>query len=267
MTAAAFNSSPNDYFFTPMGCVYGPAAHTCSPDDSYCFDPSNPPTYCRPWCETMVVFKCDPTDICYSKDAPGGCDPYCVNWPACGSMSLAYTGDNAPRAAVVYVEGTPADELVIDDSIRALDIPDASTAPGNLIFITRAKIRIASNLSAPLAGYGIGSPSQINAVLISSTGITVDSQYTPATPDNPIIFDGALISTKAGSATDKGLELLRDLGINNNTYPATVVRYPLNLLKQINGLIKLYSEYGIDTGLENYDIEFDYSPSGEIGVQ
>ncbi|EKD95037.1 MAG: hypothetical protein ACD_25C00095G0002 [uncultured bacterium] len=67
-----------------------------------------------------------------------------------------------------------------------------------------------------------------------------------------------MINTKPGGSLNKGLQMLRDLGLGNNTHPATAVNYPLDLLDKVTKFIKYNSERGIKTGLEVFDVRYEF---------
>ena len=171
---------------------------------------------------------------------------------------------NSPSTVFVYVEGNPSDILIIDSPIKSTTAPlGVTTAPGNVIIITKAHVKIDPSLSTPLSTFNPDTLPQVEAVIISSTGIEIGSDYTEASPDDPIVFNGSLISTKPGNSPGKGLQMLRDLGLGNNTYPAVAVNYPLNLLDEVTRFIKYNSERGIKTGLEVFDVRYEFENVGE----
>ena len=170
-----------------------------------------------------------------------------------------YRVSNSPAVAFVYVEGNPSDTLIIDSPIKSTAAPlGVTTAPGNVVIITKAHVKIDPSLSTPLSTFNPDTPPQVEAVIISSTGIEVGSDYTEVSPDDPIVFNGSLINTKPGGSLNKGLQMLRDLGLGNNTHPATAVNYPLDLLDKVTKFIKYNSERGIKTGLEVFDVRYEF---------
>ena len=80
-----------------------------------------------------------------------------------------------------------------------------------------------------------------------------------------MVFYGSLISTKPGASPGKGVQILRDLGLNNNTYPSVVVNYPLGMLDRVNKSIKFNSKWGIETGFEVFDVKYEFDDVGETG--
>ncbi|OGC59094.1 hypothetical protein A2380_01835 [candidate division WWE3 bacterium RIFOXYB1_FULL_43_24] len=221
--------------------------------------------------DTYFGAKCYPGDVNYRPGFLGDCSPKPTRLLTCiGTTCYVRTGNISPRVAFVYVEGNPSNTLVIDRPINSIEVPGAplgvSTSPGNVVIITRAHVKIDPSLSTPLSTYTIDTPPQIEAIIISSSGIEVGSNYTEASPDNPVVFYGSLISTKSGSASGKGLQILRDLGLNNNMYPSAVVHYPLGTLDRVTKSIKFNSRWGVETGLEIFDVQYEFDDdAGEIG--
>ncbi len=243
MTADDFNSyasgNPKMYTFPYPGCSSKPIDHPpmgsatsiCTPKDK-CFDINYPPFYCRPGCESYFYDKCLP--------------------------GTYFTGDFSPRVAVVYIEGNPIDTVEIKAPIRKFPL---GYAGGHLLLLTRAKVKIDPSVGHDdISTFTIDTPSQIDAVIVSSSGIEV-SEEGDTVPMNPVVFSGVLANLKGGSPSEqsgKGMSLIRDLGINNNTYPGVVVKYPLTLLMDINEFIRYENSRGRETGLETFDVQYEF---------
>jgi len=248
MSVTDFNNSSGLFYFLSSGNVEVPNAGT---------------TY-----DTRAGLKCYPEDRGYWEGLPGNCSTNIklVRLLGCTPSYCYYLNGNiSPRVAYVYVAGNPSDTLIIDSPIKGIAAAGISTAPGTVVIITKARVRIDPSLATPLATYTVDSPPQIEAVIISSNVLEVGSNYTEATPDNPVVFYGSLISTKPGASPGKGVQILRDLGLNNNTYPSVVVNYPLGMLDRVNKSIKFNSKWGIETGFEVFDVKYEFDDVGETG--
>ncbi|KKS07185.1 hypothetical protein A3K01_01800 [candidate division WWE3 bacterium RIFOXYD1_FULL_43_17] len=205
--------------------------------------------------------KCYPGDINYRPGSLDVCIGITKTTRIVGctlSSCFVYNGNISPRVGFIYVQGNPSQTLIIDSPIRGIGAVGMTTEPGTVVILTKARVKIDASLATPLASYTVDSPPQVEAVIISSSGIEVGSNYTEATPDNPVVFYGSLISTKPGASPGKGIQILRDLGLDNNTYPAVVVNYPLDMLDRVSKSIKFNSKWGKETGLEVFDVKYEF---------
>lgn len=202
---------------------------------------------------------CMPGHKCYDTRFENNCSVPClIDTLICPSGSYN-TGNYTPRVALIYIDGNPADTLTINYPIKK---STAGYQGGHLIFLTKAKVYIPPTLgyTGGIESFSIDTDSQIDALIISSSGIQV-SKDSDTTPMNPIVFQGLLANLKMGDPAEpsgKGTTLIRDLGIDNNLYPGVLVRYPLTLLRDINEYIRYENRMGRETGLETFDIQYEF---------
>lgn len=163
--------------------------------------------------------------------------------------------------SVFFIKAEPTDVLNINGSFTKL-VPGSA---GRVVIVTKAKVRVSPTVGYPsITLFNVNTLPQIDAVIISEKGIEVGSQYSSTVDDFPIVFNGPLISVnKLATEIPDQMQLLRNLGSYNSQYPGTVVKYPIGFLGELRNFIKYYNDLGLSTGLEVFDVQYDFVNVGE----
>ena len=145
--------------------------------------------------------------------------------------------------AVLYITGS--DDVVFENSL-------ISSGSGRLIIVTDSDVMISKNVGFEGAtGYEIGATPNIQASIIASKDITFETEDTDPGTDDPVMVLGPLVSKQT-------INLSRDLGVLNASYPAISVKHDQTLMCELSELEKSKTDFINYTGLRTFDIQFDY---------
>ena len=144
--------------------------------------------------------------------------------------------------AILYVDAAATATINIKNSITTL-------GTNRILLITNSDIAIAYTVGIPEASYSLTGTPQIMLGMLAK-GKIVFNTHTPT--DNPIMVEGPLISDATG-ATAEGIIFRRDLGEDNDLYPAVTVKYNPIYLTSLNTLLPTTV-----TGINHFDIQWDY---------
>ena len=122
---------------------------------------------------------------------------------------------------------------------------------GRLILVIQPDVYISKELGYSAATFTINSVPNIQAAIISKGNISFDTEGTDIGSDIPIMMLGPLVSRL-------NISLDRNLGINNEKYPAIAVSHDQTLMCKLSDLEKSKTDYTNYTGLRTFDIQFDY---------
>ncbi|MFH1648632.1 MAG: hypothetical protein ABIA11_02815, partial [Patescibacteria group bacterium] len=126
-----------------------------------------------------------------------------------------------------------------------------SSGSGRLILVIQPDVYISKEVGYPTVTFTINSTPNIQTAIISKGNISFDTQGTDIGSDIPIMMLGPLISRL-------NISLDRNLGINNEKYPAIAISHDQTLMCKLSDLEKSKTDYTNYTGLRTFDIQFDY---------
>ncbi|MBN1162683.1 hypothetical protein JXA34_02990 [Patescibacteria group bacterium] len=149
--------------------------------------------------------------------------------------------------AVIYVEGNGSDLEVRDDIMR---IP--STNSGCLFIVTDTNVHVYPNVGytsyGSQDGYYLQADSNVEAGFLTSGEIRIENYPTP--PDYPVLLTGPLVAKK--------ILFTRDLGVENDMYPAESVKYNPSFIPNFTKMERDSDYCNVHlTGLRVFDLQFD----------
>jgi len=147
---------------------------------------------------------------------------------------------NGSGVVILYIDGTGNEDadVTINASLKQSSYDDKKV----LLIISDNRVKITNKVGSLLAVYSINNNPNVQASIVSSKDIIIENNDGTGAVNNPVMLTGPLVS--AGK-----ILFNRDIGTDNNQYPAQSVKYNPNLIYYLTILERANPIFDSFTGL------------------